>query len=431
MKNISILFSFISIAIILLVVTSNINWGKDSWKGALESDAKGYYAYLPAIFIYEDLNFGFLEDIETKYEQTHLYYEYRNNAHGVLVNKYFGGVAVLQLPFFLGAHAITYLAGGDLDGYSKWYMLAISLCSWFYHLVGLYFLLRLFQLYQLKNKVIITLLFAVSFGTHLFVYTIVEAGMSHLYSFFLFVAFLYFAKKYMTLGALKTLLPLSVTLGLIVLCRPINGLLLLFIPFLADSTIQLKQRFIQSISSFKRVIIIVLPFFAIVSLQLVYYKLATGNFFVDSYGEEGFNFLNPEWFNFLFSYKKGLFLYTPILLISACSIPFIRMLSLFQKVSWFSAMAITVYIFSSWWMWFYGGSFSARVMVEYIPVFMLPFGMFLNQLNIKKWRLTLALIVVLVAVCQVQSYQYRYYEIHYSDMNQERYWDVFLLRNRF
>ena len=52
------------IMVIMTLVTSNLNWGKDHWKGIVEADAKGYYAYLPAIFIYKDLNFGFFKKIE-------------------------------------------------------------------------------------------------------------------------------------------------------------------------------------------------------------------------------------------------------------------------------------------------------------------------------------------------------------------------------
>ena len=124
MRSKIVSISYLLIAIILLVVTTNINWGKNDWKGALESDAKGYYAYLPAVFIYQDLNFSFLEEVEKKYDQKHLYYEYRSNAHGVLINKYYAGVAVMQLPFFVGAHGLTLISGGDTDGYSKYYMLA-------------------------------------------------------------------------------------------------------------------------------------------------------------------------------------------------------------------------------------------------------------------------------------------------------------------
>ena len=47
------------IMLIMVLVSSNLNWRKDNWKSIIEVDGKGYYAYLPAIFIYNDLNFGF------------------------------------------------------------------------------------------------------------------------------------------------------------------------------------------------------------------------------------------------------------------------------------------------------------------------------------------------------------------------------------
>ena len=57
------------IIVLLLMYTAKINWGYGQWENVIESDAKGYYAYLPAVFIYYDLNFSFLEEVEAKYDQ--------------------------------------------------------------------------------------------------------------------------------------------------------------------------------------------------------------------------------------------------------------------------------------------------------------------------------------------------------------------------
>ncbi|MCB7372887.1 hypothetical protein LI003_23625, partial [Bacteroides caccae] len=46
--------------------------------------------------------------------------------------------------------------------------------------------------------------------------------------------------------------------------------------------------------------------------QLIIYRWGTGEFIVYSYTKEGFNFLHPEIIKVLFSYEKGLFVYTPI-----------------------------------------------------------------------------------------------------------------------
>jgi len=292
-------------------------------------------------------------------------------------------------------------------------------------------MIQLFQYYKIKPKIIALMLFAMSFGTNLFVYTIVEAGMSHVYSFFLVAFLLAACFKCFVKGEKNQLWKCSFLLGLIVLSRPINALVVLFIPFLFPTLKGFFNVLRKYLTSWNSIIKLVVPFLVVIAIQLLYYKLATDHFLVYSYDEEGFSFSNPEWVNFLFSYKKGLFLYTPMYLLGVVSLFFVKGFTFFQKSAWLIAMALIVYVFSSWWMWFYGGSFSARVMVEYIPLFMLPSALLLTQLKGSQRAVITTLVLILVIVCQIQSYQYRYYEIHYGDMTKEKYWEVFLLRNRF
>ena len=125
--------------LLMLIVTSNLNWGKKTWVGIIESDGKGYYAYLPAIFIYNDLNFGFFDEIEKeKYFDENLYYDYRSWAHGNVINKYYCGTALAESPFFLVAHSLAHLFDLDADGYSKIYPVLISIAALFYLFVGLF-----------------------------------------------------------------------------------------------------------------------------------------------------------------------------------------------------------------------------------------------------------------------------------------------------
>jgi len=129
----------------------------------------------------------------------------------------------------------------------------------------------------------------------------------------------------------------------------------------------------------------------------------------------------------LFSYKKGLFLYTPLFLLSLTGGYFLWKSSRFQFFTCFGAFILITYVFSSWWMWHYGGSFSSRVFVEYIPLFIILLAIALQSIRIKKLkRLFAGIILLLIVVCQIQTYQYRYYQIHWSDMTREKYWDVFL-----
>jgi hypothetical protein len=415
------------ILFIMTIVCSNLNWSKNNWEHIVESDAKGYYAYLPAVFIYNDYNFQFFDQIEkTKYYHENLYYDYRSGANGATINKYYCGTAIAELPFFLIAHFASYLGHYDMDGYSKLYPILISIAALFYLFIGLFFVNKTLNFYQISEKQKSLVLIASVFGTNLFYYAIVEPGMSHVYSFTFVALFIYYAKSYFITFNIKHFLKLSSILALIILLRPINGLIVFALPFLAGHISVLKQGFVQLFKSKVYLLLSILIFIAIVSIQLIYYKIATGSFLAYSYGEEGFDFLNPHMIDMLFSYRKGLFLYTPLFLLSLAGAYYLWQSSKFQFFAITLFLLLLVYVFSSWWMWYYGGSFSSRVFVEYIPFFMVLLAIALQQLesNLSR-KIFTSLIIFFILLCQFQTYQYRYFIIHWSDMTKEKYWDSY------
>ncbi|MFN5181587.1 MAG: hypothetical protein ACK5D5_01035 [Bacteroidota bacterium] len=427
MKKSSISILIFSILLICVWVSSNISWGKENWKGILESDAKGYYAYLPAVFIYKDLNFTFFDSIEgKKYFDKNYYYDYRVTANNNKINKYWCGTAICELPFFLIAHSLTHITNHEADGYSKLYPIFINCAGIFYLVFGLYCLDKLMQIYNIsvKNRLIIVGLFF--FATNLFYYTIVEPGMSHVFSFAWISFFLVQIKNIMIKFNWRNLLFASISIGLIFLIRPINILIIFFVPFLAGS--------LEGFISFLRVVIkekiklfivlLIVP--SIASIQILLYKISCGQFFVDSYPGESFNFLNPHLFDLLFSYKKGLFLYTPFYLVCLFGLIYLFKNSKWEFFTFFIFFVIISYILSSWHNWWYGGSFSSRVFVDYLPIFGLTFGTLLQKSSAKIKNFTLAISVILVLLCQAQIYQYRYNLITWDSMTKEKYWEVFL-----
>lgn len=423
-------WTILSIMLIMTLVSSNLHWSKqDSWKNIIGADAKGYYAYLPAVFVYQDLNFGFFDEIEKeKYFHESGIYDYRSFYKGHLINKYYAGTAVAQLPFFLIGHALSEPLGFPADGYSKPYIIAITIGSLFYLFIGLLFLSKLLTLFDIQKWNNALVLIAFTFGSNLFCYTIIDVGYSHVYSFTFITIFLYYVKRYFLNFNPKNILIIAACLGLIVLIRPVNGLIILSIPFLAGSSEKLKQGLKSLIqehrtTTFTSVII----GFIIASIQLIIYKISTGNFLAYSYGQEGFNFLSPHIFDILFSYRKGLFLYTPIFLLSLLGLYFMRRTNKFEVKALSAFLLILVYILSSWWNWWYGGSFSSRVFVEYIPFFAILLGITLTHTKQLFYRASLlSITIIIIVICQIQMYQYRYYFIHYEEMNMEKYWDVFL-----
>lgn len=425
-------FSLAIMLLILVVVSSNINWGKDHWKNIIEADGKGYYAYLPAIFIYHDLNFGFFDEIEKeKYYSVHTYYDYRSHAEGKTINKYYSGTAIAQLPFFLAAHLLSPAFGFDQDGYSKLYTIFINLAGIFYLFVGLYFLNRLLRFYEISKAQRSMTFWAGVFGTNLFFYTVSEPAMSHIYSFAFISMFLFYAKLFFETRGKKHILLMTALLGLIVLIRPVNGMIVLALPFIAGSLGALKNGIMGLFVAPKKILISVVIFFTIIFIQLIIYKISTGKFFVYAYGEEGFNFHSPRMIDILLSYRKGLFVYTPLYLLSMTGLVFLWRSNRYAFFSWSVFFVAITYVLSSWWMWYYGGSFSSRVYIEYLPMFMILLAIAFNRMPSKFWKgVFVTMVILLVLLCQVQTYQYRYNQIHWSEMDKEMYWDVFLRIDR-
>ena len=108
----------INILIALLILFSALKlWNSPEQRISLiQTDGVGYYSFLPAIFIYHDLQFQFLPDLERKYwPNQEPIFKTIDPINGKM-NKYFCGVTVLMLPFFLLAHAIALIGGLDADG---------------------------------------------------------------------------------------------------------------------------------------------------------------------------------------------------------------------------------------------------------------------------------------------------------------------------
>jgi hypothetical protein len=416
--------------LLLLGITNNINWGGEHWRSVLQADAKGYYAYLPAILVHGDLHFGFIEAAEATGSNPNLHYDYRVNTAGGTINKYWCGTALLQAPFFLSAQLAEKLSGERTDGYGKIHVMAICLAAIFYALVGMWATARVLGSFGVRRSGQAIVLVVLLFGTHLFYYVIVAPGMSHAYSFALVALFLLAALRYWERPRTISLLAMGLLWGVIVLVRPINGIILLSLPFIAGSWSGLRSGLQGLMHRKGTTLVAILLAVMIPMVQPFIHFLSTGNWWVDSYPGEHFNWTDPHPLDILFSYKKGLFVYTPVLLLGCVGLVHLAKRSRFALVAWVGFMSVLVLVLSSWWNWWYGGSFSARPFVEYLPFFAIPMGLAVQELNGAARRSYLTGLVLLVGLCQVQTFQARYYRIHYEDMDRTRYWNEFLRIDR-
>ncbi len=427
------MYKYLFILIVFIWTTFNINLAGDkNWNNVLKYDSRGYYAYLPAIFIYKDLHFGFFEEIEKeKYPSFHGY-DYRQQVEGGVVNKYFCGTAVMEIPFFILGHLHAKISSHSPDGFSKPYIIWITFGAIFYYIVALLLLERILKVFQVnfKNRSIIVL--ALTFGTNAYLYSAIDPGMSHVYSFFLITFFIERLLQWKKNRSNINILYLGVSLGLITIVRPINLMIIASIPFVLGDK-KTMVLFLNSMWENKvKTIVSLLLFISIVFIQLLLYKIQTGNFLVYSYVGEGFNFLNPHVFDFLWSYRKGYYLYTPLAFLALLGLIPMFKKSKFQALVYLLFLGFIYWILSSWYMWYYGGSFSSRVMFDFATIIMIPLALLLeNSKNKSSYKLLIALIIILVIICQIQLYQFRHFDIHWSDMTKEMYWENFLRIDKY
>lgn len=394
------------------------------WENIIEADGLGYYSYLPAVFIYKDISFSFTTDIAAKYPNIRFWDGFSKPDSQGQVNKYFVGLSILWLPFFLLAHLLSLLLGFPADGYSQLYHISILLAANFYLWIGCRFTRKLMLEYSVPPGPTAFILLSTVFATNLFFYVTVDASMTHVYSFSLIAAFLYNIHSLFKNKKIRHLYRSALLLGLIVLLRPTNIVIVLMIPFFAWSF----KALLKMIRVYKLRIPIACVIFLLGLLpQFIWYYLQTGHFIVWSYGEEGFNFTDPQIFNVLFSYQKGIFIYTPLILLSLGGSIYLFRKNKFQFAVMLAFLLISTYIISCWWCWWYGDSLGQRAFIDYYAV--LGLLLCFLYLSIKrrpyKW-VYFALAVTFSVYSFILTYQYRHSIIHRSWMNEQKFWFSFL-----
>jgi len=416
----------LSIIFILILTYNNYIGNSDV---TIKADGKGYYDYLPSVFIHKDLvrkDFSRVGNspVYQRVNKMPVYVPFKSR----LVNKYSVGTSLLISPFF----AWTYMHelhrnNGQVDQYSKPFQISVFHAAIFYLFLSLWFLKQILKLYNIKPLIIILSQILLTFATGVPDYAGFEASFSHIYSLFAISAFIYFTKRYFTTGKPLNFLPASAFLALVILIRPFNALIVLFVPFLAGSVNELKSGIFRIVKNPPALIGGSLIFAALLSIQCIVWYLQTGTFLLYSYQHEGFNFSSPEIFNTLFSYRKGLFVYTPVLFL--CLFGLIRLAvdgRYYLALTWLFFFSAITYFISSWWCWYYGGSFGLRAFIDYYPVFFILFALFMDHLRpgIKIPLIILSLCTIPVNL--IQTKQYKEFILHWSEMDREKYWKVFL-----
>ena len=348
-------------------------------------DALGYYLYLPAHFIYHDLSrLAFIPGILREYNPTGSFYQAfpaPDGPVGALVMKYPIGLALLNTPFFWLGHWAAGHWNYARDGFSAPYQVAIACGSILYSLLGLGLLRRVLLRYVSDAVVAFTLALIV-LGTNYFQYSAIDGAMAHNPGFTLYALLLWLTVRWHEHPRRWSAAAIGLTLGLIVIVRP-SDMVAALLPVLWGVTSggagRAKLQLLRA--RWPDVALLVGGGLLAVLPQLLYWKWASGHFFVYSYQEQRFNFLHPHTWQVLFSFKKGWLIYTPLM-----ALPLLGLAVLWRRnravgVPVLAYFLANLWVVSAWDIWWYGGSFGQRALVQSYAALALPLAYLLAWLG--------------------------------------------------
>jgi hypothetical protein len=382
LKNKYNILFFVFFVSIVFIFTNAYKWGNTS-QTFIASDGFGYYAYLPAVFIYHDKNYEFkwFDDAYKKYysyevsgeKNSHFFVPYKNRK----INKYYQGLSFLWLPFFLTGHYAAYFFNFPQDGFSYPYQVSIAFAAMCYLLLGLFYLRKMLKKMFLSDWIALIVPIALFYGTYLLWYTVYMPSYTHVYSFTFITLSIYYAYSFFNESERRwTHFLLTLFCFLTVCClRPLNGLIAMtlfaFIP----------KEFFKTTITFdkfkaKHVILLCLCI-AILANQLGILFIQTGTFFPYTYTNERFYFTNPKLFYVLFSFHTGLFVYVPLAFMAFFGIFCLQ--STKQKVLLPLTFFAVVYLYSTWWYW----CITTRALIDFYAIIAILLAALLKRVERK------------------------------------------------
>ena len=405
-------------------------WDKPA-NAVISWDAAGYYLYLPAFF-YDDLGKINNADVITeKYNPFGCKFEDANSKiNGNYINKYTCGVAIMELPAFFAAHIWANIAEYPIDGFSLPYQVCINFWSIFFAVFGVWILRKALLKYFDDISTSITLLI-LCIASNLYNYTAFSGNMSHGYLFTLYALIILLTDKFYEQPTYRTSAVIGFISGLAVLTRPTEIVCLILIVFWKVSSVSdLSKRYYFFKKHFTKLIIFIIAALAIGSIQLIYWKIYTGQWVFWSYGQnETFSFLRPHIINGLVSYKKGWFVYTPVMLLIIPGFYFLykNKKEIFYAILLFSV--VNMYLIFSWDCWWYGGSFSQRAVVQSYAVLAFPIAAFIHFIQKRKMLFFLTSIFIIFCMWLNLLMTYQAYSskgiMENENMSKKYFWKIF------
>jgi hypothetical protein len=346
-----------------------------------------------------------------------------------IVIKYTMGMAVTYMPGIGIGYLLSEINGVDHQyGKNNYYQLVFYYLGFFYAFMGLVFL-RLILKKWFDDFLVAIVLSIIFFGTNLYFYVKVDPLMSHAPSFCFITAFVYCSLRWLEKQTFKSSICAGILLGMIVLIRPTNIIIILF-PLVYMLT---KPEVVKSAQNKWGTIFILvtIPILFFIP-QMMYWHHFTGKWLYNAYGNEGFFWSKPAILQILFSFRKGWFIYTPVMLFIIPGFIFCykKNRSLFWAILVFTI--VDLYLISSWWCWWYGGSFGMRALIDIYGLMAILLTFFLGEVYKRSRILFIGVLIICGFTTYLNLHQTRLARIntlHYDSMTSKAFMKIFMIDN--
>src|SRR6478609_6495100 len=214
----------IILCLVLGILHKNKKWGSptESWNNIC-SDGRGYYAWLPATFIYHDLNFGFhytIEKDEKFMPNKGCYQNYINTFNDHNTNKYYPGAALCMLPFFGTAHLYCKITDRfEANGYTTPYFVANGVAGMCWLYIGMFFFWQILTALKISELVKTLSSVILLCGSNAIFFSVDAPSYSHIFSFGLIAIFIWVSLRFYQEGAYRFLYLMAFSIGWIFITR--------------------------------------------------------------------------------------------------------------------------------------------------------------------------------------------------------------------
>lgn len=383
-------------------------------------DGFGYYMYLPHLVEKGNLYLTpeWAQAKQDEYCDGCEAYQLNQQANGNYIDIYQMGLSVVEAPSFFIAHIIAKFGGWKADGFSIPYQLAFICNALFFLLLGLYYLRKLLLEFASTSSVALVIP-SLLFASNAFITFDSSIALQHLYLFTLNIIFTYFSYRYYKNEKKQHLIISILVFGLGTFIRPTQAILGIIPFFLFGTKYNWKKKFWK--------IILLFPASAFLwnSVHILYWFIVGGKLILLNLHVEEVVLTDPHFTEFIFSYKKGWIMYSPLFLLL---IPgFIYLYKQSKSVFWgtFSLLIIYIWVMSSWENWWYAYSFGSRVMTDIYGVLAIPLVLVFHHFNSLNKILKVVLITFLILIIPhglLQGYQFKQGVIHGERMSKQQFW---------